>query len=157
MTERKDAQAAASQPDDAVQTPEQRRAADALRAVQALDDDVKFRKRYRAYADRIGPSILTNGLGQALAAERAAAGSDPKKPDERAHDRLYKNLQAWLCRNGGIYEPGAGGTDLLQAVVRHGEADYLRAQAEALAWLMWHKKFCRAYLPPSDPSDDEEA
>jgi CRISPR-associated protein Cmr5 len=134
------------------QTPEQRRAADALRAVQDLDADEALRKRYRAYADRLGPSILMNGLGQALATERASAGGTPRKADERAHDRLYRNLAEWLCRAGGVYGPIAG-QDLLKAIVEHGEADYLRAQAEALAWLVWHKKFCRAYLPPAD---DEE-
>lgn len=141
----------AGSPASTGQTPEQRRAADALRAVQDLDADEALRKRYRAYADRLGPSILMNGLGQALATERAAAGSDPTKADERAHDRLYRNLAAWLCRTGGVY--GSSGQDLLKAIVEHGEADYLRAQAEALAWLVWHKKFCRAYLPAAD---DEE-
>jgi CRISPR-associated protein Cmr5 len=139
----------------AVQTPEQRRAADALRAVQALKADDAFRKRYRAYADRIGPTILMNGLGQALATERAAAGSNPKKADERAHDQLYRNIEAWLCRAGGVYEPLSGEKyDLFQAITARGEADYLRAQAEALAWLVWHKKFCRAYLPAAE---DEES
>jgi CRISPR-associated protein Cmr5 len=136
------------------QTPEQRRAADALRAVQTLDGDETLRKRYRSYADRLGPAILMNGLGQALATERAAAGSEPKKPDERAHDRLYQNLSAWLCRPGGIYAPNVGHDgDLLKSIVAHNEADYLRAQAEALAWLVWHKKFCRAYLPPADDGE----
>lgn len=138
----------------AAQTPEQRRASNALRAVQALDADEAFRKRYRAYTDRIGPSILVNGLGQALATERAAAGSNPHKADERAHDQLYRNLEAWLCRAGGVYEPTTGhGSDLLRAIVQRGEADYLRAQTEALAWLVWHKKFSRAYLPAAE---DEE-
>lgn len=138
-----------------LQTPEQRRAADALRAVQALEADEVFRKRYRAYADRIGPTILMNGLGQALATERAAPGSNPKKADERAHHRLYRNIEDWLCRAGGVYEPASGGKpDLLQAITGRGEADYLRAQAEALAWLVWHKKFCRAYLPAAE---DEES
>lgn len=139
----------------AVQTLEQRRAADALRAVQALEADDAFRRRYRAYADRIGPTILMNGLGQALATERAAAGSNPKKADERAHDQLYRNLEAWLCRAGAVYEPLSGERhDLFQAITARGEADYLRAQAEALAWLVWHKKFCRAYLPAAE---DEES
>lgn len=152
MTDRHDSRSASAA--STVQTPEQRRAADALRGVQELNADEAVRKRYRAYADRLGPSILMNGLGQALATERAAAGSSPKKADERAHDRLYRNLEAWLCRAGGVYESAAGpDRDLLKAIVQHGEADYLRAQAEALAWLVWHKKFCRAYLPPAD---DEE-
>jgi CRISPR-associated protein Cmr5 len=137
------------------QTPEQRRAADALRTVRALENaDDAVRKRYRAYADRVGPSILMNGLGQALATERAAAGSNPQKADERAHDRLYRNIEAWLCRVGGVYEPSSDqDPDLLKAIVQGGEADYLRAQAEVLAWLVWHKKFCRAYLPAAE---DEE-
>lgn len=128
---------------------EQLRAADALAAVRRLDpEDAPLRERYRAYADRLGPSILTNGLGQALATERAAAGSRPGKPDERAHEFLYQNLTRWLCRPGGVYELRPGEQpDLLAALVTGSQALYVRAQAEALAWLVWHKKFCRAYLP----------
>jgi CRISPR-associated protein Cmr5 len=96
-----------------------------------------------------------NGLGQALATERAAAGSKPAKPDEQAHDRLYRNVQAWLCRPAGIYEPAAGELDLLTALVGGSQSLYVRAQTEALAWLVWHKKFCRAYLPASDTPDGE--
>jgi CRISPR-associated protein Cmr5 len=108
------------------------------------------------YADRLGPSILTNGLGQALATERAAAGPKPAKPEERAHDRLYHNVQDWLCRAGGVYEPASGQRpDLLTALVTGSEALYVRAQAEALAWLVWHKKFCRAYLPAPKTPDGE--
>jgi CRISPR-associated protein Cmr5 len=137
-------------------TAEQRRAADALRAVPQVADGDELRKRYRAYVDRLGPSILMNGLGQALATERAAAGTSPTKPDERAHDRLYRNLEAWLCGAGGVYSP-AERRDLLAAIVGESEALYVRAQAEALAWLVWHKKFCRAQLPsPEDlPGDGE--
>jgi CRISPR-associated protein Cmr5 len=130
------------------QTPEQRRAADALRRVQELEiHDEAFRKAYRAYAERIGPSILMNGLGQALAAELAAAG-DQQKADGKAHHRLYQSIEAWLCRAGGVYpEASNGRRDLLAAIIAGKESDYLRAQVEALAWLSWHKKFCRAYLP----------
>jgi CRISPR-associated protein Cmr5 len=135
---------------------EQRRAADALKAVQRLEPDDDFRRRYRAYADRLGPSILMNGLGQALATERAAAGSSPRKPDERAHGRLYENMAAWLCRPGGVYEPAADRRlDVLDAIVGGSEVLYLRAQAEALAWLVWHKKFCRAYLPVADEREGD--
>jgi CRISPR-associated protein Cmr5 len=136
---------------DAMQTPEQRRAADALRALQQLGENHNLRKSYRSYVERLGPSILINGLGQALATERAAATSKPEKPDERAHHLLYANLGRWLCREGGIYP---GGTDVLEAIVQHGETHYLRAQAEALAWLVWHKKLSRAYLPMPDDSEN---
>jgi CRISPR-associated protein Cmr5 len=136
---------------------EQRRAADALKAVQQLEANDDLRKRYRVYADRLGPAILMNGLGQALATERAAAGTDPKKAEIRAHDRLYQNVQAWLCRPGGVYEPTSGKRiDLLTALVDGSEALYVRAQTEALAWLVWHKKFCRAYLPASENRDGDD-
>ena len=124
---------------------EQERAANALTRVQELAErnrEDKFRSCYRSYVDRFAPSVLMMGLGQALATERAAAGAKPKKEDQRAHDELYKSLQQWLCRqDGGVY-PGAH--DLLEALSEGSEDQYLLAQAEALAWLQWHKKFCRA-------------
>lgn len=130
---------------------EQLRAANALARVgQLRDKSEKFRKSYRAYVDRLSPTIVMNGLGQALASERSAAGAPPhtddeKGADKKAHQELYNSLHSWLCRrDGGVY-PGAN--DLLQALMTHDESLYLRAQAEALAWLLWHKKFCRAEFP----------
>lgn len=131
---------------------EQRRAADALAQVEKLKgESEEFRRLYRSYVDRIGPAIVMNGLGQALATERAAAGS--KNTDrEKAHDRLYCNLQRWLCdQSDGIYP---GSPDLLKAIMDNDESMYLRAQVEALAWLEWHKKFCRADLPKSGGSEE---
>lgn len=133
------------------QTAEQRRAAHAMAAVPREGEGDDLRKRYRAYAERLGPAILMNGLGQALATEQAAAGTRPGKPDSRAHGLLYQNVQSWLCRAGGVYQPG----DLLAAIVGGSEALYLQAQAEALAWLVWHKKFCRAALPASEQREGE--
>jgi CRISPR-associated protein Cmr5 len=126
-------------------SPEQQRAAHALRTaevVKSLDDAMK--KAYRSYVERIGTTIITNGLGQALATELAAAGgSDPDAPQKRAHRTLYQNLQSWLCDESKVLQ----GTDLLATIVTIPQADYLRAQTEALAWLVWHKKLCRAFLP----------
>jgi CRISPR-associated protein Cmr5 len=126
-------------------SPEQHRAAHALRTakeVEAKDDEMK--KAYRSYVERVGTTIITNGLGQALATELAAAsGNDTNAPQKRAHRTLYQNLQSWLCREGGVL----CGTDLLATIVTIPQADYLRAQTEALAWLVWHKKLCRAFLP----------
>ena len=127
-----------------MRTLEQQRAEDALARVTALED--KLKPDYRSYTDSLGPTILMNGLGQALASEISAAGGDR----ENAHHVLYENVRLWLCREDGVY-PGA--SDLLRAVVENEEALYLRAQAEALAWLEWHKKFCRAYLPASEGRD----
>lgn len=130
-----------------MKTLEQQRAANALERVSKLRGNSEpFRKRYRAYVDRLSPAIVMNGLGQALATERAAAGSPPHGDDDkRAHHELYRSLEQWLCRKeGGVY---ADQVDLLQAIMKEDESFYLRAQAEALAWLLWHKKFCRAEFP----------
>lgn len=124
---------------------EQRRAAHALCTAQAVEAlDVAMKKAYRSYVERVGTTIITNGLGQALATELAAAGGrDPEAPEKRAHRTLYQNLQSWLCGESGVLR----GADLLATIVAIPQADYLRAQAEALAWLVWHKKLCRAFLP----------
>ena len=125
-----------------MKTVEQKRAANAMQRVDALKHKSReFKKDYGAYVNRLGPAIVMNGLGQALATELAAAGAEPKKDD--AHAELYCSLQQWLCGPGDIYEEG----DVLQAIVKNSEAHYVRAQAEALAWLEWHKKCCRASFP----------
>ncbi len=132
-----------------MKTIEQQRAADALARVTGLSNRPdEFRKRYRAYVDRLGPTIVMNGLGQALATECAAAGSKPKNDREKAHCETYQSLQLWLCRqDGGVYPDDK---NLLQAIMENDEAQYLRAQVEALAWLEWHKKFCRASFPKGE-------
>ena len=134
---------------------DQERAANALARVDELRRQSEgfgkpedFRNRYRGYIDRIGSAIVMNGLGQALATERAGAGAEPKKDDERAHHEVYRSLQLWLCRDeGGVYPSSE---DLLEAIMAYDEAHYLRAQAEALSWLEWHKKCCRARFPSDD-------
>jgi CRISPR-associated protein Cmr5 len=132
-------------------TIEQRRAAHALNAVQILPDDEEVRKCYRSYAENLGPAILMNGLGQALATELAAGGDDAsedKNARVRAHYLLYKNIESWLLGSDGVYVADSNGKDkLLQAIINNDQQHYMRAQTEALAWLIWHKKFCRAYLP----------
>lgn len=107
----------------------------------------QFKRNYRAYVDRIGPAIVMNGLGQALATELAAAGGSPSSDRERAHHELYRSLEAWLCGAGGVYESER---DLMDAIVNNDEARYVDAQAEALAWIGWHKKFCRASFPADE-------
>ncbi len=136
-----------------MRTIEQDRAANALKRVDALgNESAGFKTRYRAYVDRLGPAIVMNGLGQALATERAAAGAKPKKEDEKAHHELYQSLNQWLCRDGkGVYPSGG---DLLRAMAEHDETFYLRAQIEALAWLEWHKKCCRASFPKGEGEDE---
>ncbi len=140
-------------------TLQQRRAKNALdRIMELKDKHHDFKKLYRSYVDSLGPAILMNGLGQALATERAAAGTRQEGNKEegdgkgahrkKAHGEVYDSIERWLCRkDDGVYP---GSKDLLSAIMGHGQSRYLRAQGEALAWLEWHKKFCRAYLPDDD-------
>jgi CRISPR-associated protein Cmr5 len=122
-------------------TLEHLRAQHALKAVRDLEKE-PWASRYRSYVDRLGPAILRNGLGQALAGELAAAKGDGGEREGEAHLRLYKNLETWLCGKDRPYPA----PPLLDALIAGEEADYLRAHAEALAWLEWHKRFCRAFL-----------
>lgn len=121
-----------------MRTLEQVRAADALSRVQRLaNKKATFKDKYRSYVDRLGPAIIMNGLGQALATENAST--------DDAHRALYAGLSRWLCRSdGGVY---SGYDDALEALMAESQDRYLLAQAEALAWLQWHKKFCRASFP----------
>jgi len=138
---------------DVRRTPEQRRAAHAAAtAVSVAErDSDRFKKEYRAYVDRLGPTIVINGLGQALAMERSAAGSNGDSP----HGLLYANLSNWLCRtDGGVYPEAR---DLLTALIAGSQGEYLRAQSEALSWLQWHKNLCRAQLPRDRDLSAEDA
>ena len=135
-------------------TLDQDRARDALKKAKAVSKkDEDFKKKYRSYVDRLGPSIVMNGLGQALATEIAAKGSPHADANEDAHAALIDNLENWLCREEGGVFPGAHG--LLDAIVGNPEERYLHAQAETLKWLEWHKKFCRAFLPEPDSGGRE--
>lgn len=131
---------------------DQLRAANALVRIKALDGESDdFKKRYRSYVDRLGPAILMNTLGQALATEKAAAGTnDKQKADKQPHDELYRSVEQWLCREDGVYPQDK---DILKAITSHDEAHYIRAQAEALAWLDWHKRCCRAAFPEGDSEE----
>ena len=119
-----------------------RHAFERLKEVETKTD--KFKGHYRSYVDRLGPAILINGLGQALAMELAAAGSNRQMEDEQAHYQLYRNVRDLLSKPGAAY---AGKDDLLDAILSGDQDQYIAAQAETLSWLSWHKKFCQAYLP----------
>lgn len=126
----------------------QRRAAHALEKMRDIPEEL--RKDYSRYVTRLGPAIVTNGLGQAVATELAAS----KGRQDNAHKLLADNLADWLCGNtpDAVYQ---GAEALLPAIVEGDEHTYMRAQAEALAWLEWHKKLCRAEFGTAESRDDD--
>lgn len=128
----------------------QRRAAHALKRIEAHRDRNKGNPKpdygnYVSYTQSLPATILMNGLGQACATLLSKAEDDLEKP----HGLLYGDLQDWLCGSdpAAPYRNVQGGDKrLIEAIVRGSEHQYLHAQAEALAYLVWLKKFANAYL-----------
>ena len=135
-------------------TRDQQRAQHALQSVRRVQERIasavanekekkkakEFGKDYKSYAESLPASIVMNGLGQACAMLLAQA-----KGDHDAHRLLYDHLQDWLRgrERAAIYPENQ---DLLEAVIHHGQRQYIRAQVESLAYLNWLKKFAQAYL-----------
>lgn len=122
------------------------RATFSLKKVKRIEEDFSAEQAnaYADYTKRLPAAILGNGLGQALAQLRAAAvGSHDKKTDP--HYLLYQDIHDWLCRDDSR-APYAKAKDLLEALVAGDRHTYLRARAETMALLEWHKKLAVAYL-----------
>jgi CRISPR type III-B/RAMP module-associated protein Cmr5 len=118
------------------QTLDQRRAAHAWRAAEGAD------KAFGRAAKRLGPRILTAGLGPAvqfLIAKKEAA-------------KLAATMQAWLLEDGPTkarersrpLQSSDAGAGLIADIV-NGDSDRLRwLTAEALSYLAWLTRFCEA-------------
>jgi CRISPR-associated protein Cmr5 len=128
------------------QTLEQRRAKHALDQVKPLQEE-KIAGNYLSYVKALPAAILINGLGQALATERAA--SDP------AHHRLAQHVSEWLLSpeahsryNASIPDDAKLDTAqrLLGRIVAGDQDAYLWAQAEAIAYVTWLKKLANAFI-----------
>jgi CRISPR-associated protein Cmr5 len=129
-------------------TLEQHRAKYALGRIQHVQGFTKSddKARYATLVRKLPTMILNNGLGQALAFLLA---------DDEGKDKpsggLYKHIEKWLS---GPIDPDhparvyRGDTpSLIDQLINGDRAQYLRAQQEALALLVWMKKFADAYLP----------
>ncbi|TWB10069.1 CRISPR-associated Cmr5 family protein [Nitrospirillum amazonense] len=141
----------------------QRRAQHALNAIKAYRDAStsevpdKQKKAYAGYVKSLPAAIVMNGLGQALATELAQGKKDTAKgqgglsPD--AHQQIYRHVQDWLCGSdpqAPFRDAGNGTTMLLERLYASDQTTYLRAQAEALLYLGWLKKFANALLGGGD-------
>ena len=91
--------------------------------------------KYRQHARQLGPAILINGLGQALATAAATADSQP----------LYRDLSEWLC-DTCPWSPVHGASNAIAAIAEGDRASYMWAAEESLAWLEWVKKLAVAQI-----------
>ncbi|NRT58053.1 type III-B CRISPR module-associated protein Cmr5 [Sphaerotilus uruguayifluvii] len=118
-----------------IQTLQQQRAAHALGQVKSwvpLNDGKKLKSR----TSELPFMIHANGLGQAAAFFRSKGNKD-------GYAVVFAGLQSWLVSAG---RPFAGKTDLMQAIVDADLYTYRCAQAEAMAYMDWVRKFASAYL-----------
>ena len=135
---------------------ERERARHALETINKLPEDVD---KYTSYVKALPASILQNGLGQAMATLLAASKGEPAMDGSRvksAHRLLFDHVQEWLCRDDPAApyrmkeEKSAADAPLMEQITGGSEADYIRAQAEALAYLGWLKKFAVAFRPEQE-------
>ena len=115
---------------------------------------------YLAYVKGLPANILRSGLGQAMAMEKAGAAKTGE--DSKGHKFLFGHMEQWLKTDwqNSPYRGHQG--DILHAMVNNDQAKYVRAQAEALAYLEWLKKFAVAFLdedapPPTSAGETEDA
>lgn len=139
------------------QTLDMKRAADALKKVEEINQkhDADWKDKYASYVESLPATIINCGLGQAAATLLAAAKRGEKGESESdPHYVLYRHLEEWLC--GAEPEaPFRGQDKLLKAITSHDRNNYIKAQAEALAWLDWLKKLAVAYLKKEKRSGDD--
>jgi CRISPR-associated protein Cmr5 len=102
----------------------------------------KYGEEYLSNANSLPASIVMNGLGQACAMLLAQAKNQAAEED--AHRLLYDHLHNWLCVGKQAVYPDQ--SNLVEAIIYHGQRQYTQAQVEALAYLEWLKKFAQAYL-----------
>ena len=122
------------------QSLDQRRAKHALNCIKKRQKDSTKQSDYLSYVKALPATILQNGLGQAMATLLAAAKGKENDP----HQHLYKDVQSWLCSDNEDATFPKG--DLLEAITSNDQQHYLKAQAEAQAYLVWLKKFAAAFL-----------
>lgn len=131
----------------AQRTLEQDRAAAAwARVKQIRDSRAGYAKEYGQLAKSVPADIQANGLGQTLAFLRAKGSKDGKPKDDgnSAPWKLQEHISDWVMARM-VREHDNG---LLGWITAEGTStsDYRRATAEAIAFLIWLKRFAEAEL-----------
>lgn len=99
--------------------------------------------------------LLALLLATEWAAARVGEGKSDK-PGRKAHEQLGNDLARWLEAQKvyAAIDEKKPAESLIEALMKGDQKKYLHAQAEALAWLLWLKKFCQAMLPKGKTSED---
>ena len=135
------------------QTLEQRRAKQAWEDIQSVTShsDEEFKKKYGSLARRVPTLVLINGLGQTLAflASKAKFQEQPQKRgvEARVYGELFNHLSNWVMSQ---IAPNSDARNLLDWVLNNDSTAYRHAATEALAYLVWLKRFAEAELPTEE-------
>lgn len=134
------------------QTLDQQRANQAWNDIQSVANRPdEFKKKYGSLARKVPMLVLTNGLGQTLAfvVSKAKFKEQPQKrgPDAQAHGELFNHLSSWTMRQ---VAPNIHNQNLLDWVLNSNSNAYRQATTEALAYLVWLKRFAEAELPTEE-------
>jgi CRISPR-associated protein Cmr5 len=115
------------------QTLEQERANKAWECIREVKDK-DYADKYGSLARKAPSLVQTNGLGQTLAFLLS-------KAKDNEHQALYGHLSEWVATDQMGWEK-----PLMEEVISRDSADYRRATAEAMAFLMWLRRFAEAEL-----------
>jgi len=127
-----------------VQAISQQRAKDALASVNKYKGQT-FEGKLKGYIVGFAPMVLMSGFGQACAFYVSKSGQ--KNEEEKAYQAAQDILWEWLQQEVKAF---AGHGDLMAAITQCSASEYQLAQAEALEYLGWVKKFAKAYLKGND-------
>ena len=130
-------------------TLDQRRAEHALARIHETKNTEHG--HYVSYVSALPATIVMNGLGQALATLLAKAGRKDN-PNQDPNYFLYNHVASWLSVQ--IEELNGSPDDVIKKLMENDQEVYLRAQAEAMAYLNWLKQFARAYLTEKEGQAD---
>ena len=126
------------------QTKEQERAARAWKCVDGTPGILGEKKasEYGQLARGLPALIQTNGLGQTLAYLLSKGKYEDAVKEENPHHLLYLHISEWVTE-----QLGWGKSDrLLVELTQHNSAEYRRATSEAMALLIWLRRFAEARL-----------
>ncbi len=135
------------------QTKEQKRAKYAWECVEEAQSTLSEKaSEYGQLARGLPALIQTNGLGQTLAFLLAKGKYKDAVKQENPHHLLYSHLSRWVMKEIWQEDDPDG---LLVKLTQESSATYRRATSEALALLIWLRRFAEARLVKEEESDGE--
>jgi len=104
-----------------------------------LKNDEKTQKQYKSGVKKLPVYIKNNGLGQSLAFYE-------KHND--AYDLIYSQLAEWLQKHDEKKLVGEG--ELVQEVIKMSSSEYRHVGNEAMALLLWMRRFVDGLIEGED-------